>query len=83
MDRLEQPQKPVLQPLYVDLDDDPDAGPQPIHLGVRTGYHWLVSYLKQLEQMGVNHVALNLRFNRAPIDETLEKLAKHVLAEFE
>lgn len=79
---LGQPPKPVLQPLYIDLSDNADETPTPIHLGVRTGYRWLLSYLQQLEEVGVNHVALNLRFNRAPIDETLERLARNVLPNF-
>ena len=80
--RLGAPQKPVLQPLYLDLAEDPDAGPQPIHLGVRTGGNWLVSHLRHLEKIGVNHVALNLRFNRAPVNETLDRLARDVLPLF-
>lgn len=79
---LGQPQKPVLQPLYIDLADNPEEGPQPIHLGVRTGHRWLTAYLHQLQGMGVNHVALNLRFNRAPIDDTLDRLARDVLPQF-
>ena len=80
---LGQPDKPVLQPLYIDLLDDPDAAPRPIHLGVQTGHRWLTGYLQQLETLGVNHVALNLRFNRAPIDDTLNLLARHVLPAFD
>ncbi|MCT8159480.1 LLM class oxidoreductase [Pseudoruegeria sp. SHC-113] len=80
--RLGQPAKPVLQPLYVDLAEDPDEGPSPIHLGVRTGHRWLLAYLRELEASGVHHVALNLRFNRAPIDATLDRLARDVLPSF-
>lgn len=72
----------MLQPLYIDLSDNADETPTPIHLGVRASYRWLLSYLQQLEEIGVNHVALNLRFNRAPIDETLERLARNVLPNF-
>ena len=74
--------KPVMQPLYIDLSEDADAGPQPIHLGVRAGHRWLTAYLQQLEAAGVNHVALNLRFNRADIDATLDRLAQDVLPQF-
>ena len=74
--------KPVMQPLYVDLDEEPDSPPQPIHLGFRSGARHLLSYLRSLEEVGVNHVALNLRFNRADVDETLRQLAEHVLPEF-
>ena len=56
--------KPVMQPLYIDLVTNPDAMPQPIHLGIRTGVNYLASYLQLLEKRGVNHVALNVRFNQ-------------------
>lgn len=82
LNTLGQTPKPVLQPLYVDLAEDPSEGPSPIHLGVRAGHRWLLTYLKQLEGIGVNHVALNLRFNRGPIDATLDRLAQHVLPHF-
>lgn len=74
--------KPVMQPLYVDLLDDPDATPQPIHLGLRTGMDHLRSHLRTLESIGVNHVALNLRFNRANIDTTLQRLGDELLPDF-
>lgn len=75
-------QKPFLMPLYVDLQSDNDFRPQPIHLGIRTGIHYLVDYLRELQGIGVNHVALNLRFNAAPIEPILEKLAKELLPHF-
>lgn len=55
------PAKPAVQSLYIDLVDDPDATPQPIHLGFCSGANHLRTYLKSLEDIGVNHVALNLR----------------------
>jgi len=74
--------KPVMQPLYVDLADDPAAPPQPIHLGYRLGARHLVDHLKSLEDVGINHVALNLRFNQANIETALKRLAEDVLPEF-
>ena len=74
--------KPFMQPLYIDLQPDKDFRPQPIHLGFRIGVHYLVDYLQQLADIGVNHVALNLRFNQASIPTTLEQLAQHVLPHF-
>ena len=74
--------KPVMQPLYVDLTEDPNAPPQPIHLGLRLGVNPLRDYLKSLEQMGMNHVALNLRFNQADIETTLNRLADDILPDF-
>ena len=74
--------KPVMQPLYVDLTEDPDSRPQPIHLGLRLGANHLRDYLKSLEQIGINHVALNLRFNQADIETTLKRLADDILPDF-
>jgi len=71
--------KPVMQPLYIDLLDDDHAAIQPFHLGIRTGSRGLVAWLQALEAAGVHHVAFNLRFNRAPIDHTLHRIAEHVL----
>jgi len=79
---LGRPHKPVMQPLYVDLLDDDQGKAQNIHLGLRSNADFLVDYLKGLESAGVNHVALNLRFNHASIESTLEKLADKVLPEF-
>lgn len=74
--------KPFLQPLYIDLQDNPDFKPMPIHLGFRIGTKYLVEYLYFLQEIGVNHIALNLRFNHAQIEDTLEALAKEVLEKF-
>lgn len=76
------PAKPVMQPLYIDLDEDPETPPRPIHLGFRLGVEHLRAYLKSLEDIGVNHVALNLRFNRANIETTLKCLAEDILPDF-
>ncbi|MEM7697559.1 MAG: LLM class oxidoreductase [Verrucomicrobiota bacterium] len=74
--------KPVMQPLYIDLADDPDTSPSPIHLGFRLGIKRLKDYLNALRSIGINHVALNLRFQQAAIESTLEKLATELLPEF-
>ena len=76
------PNQPVMEPFYVDLAKDPDTPPQPIHLGLRLGSHHLRTYLKSREEIGVNHVALNLRFNQADIETTLKRLADDILPDF-
>ena len=63
----------------VDMADDPGKQPQPIHLGFRLGVRHLRAYLKSLQEIGVNHVALNLRFNQADIEKTLKHLAAEIL----
>jgi luciferase-type oxidoreductase len=74
--------KPAMQSLYIDLQDDPDATLRPIHLGFSSGVNALRSYLKELQHIGINHVALNLRFNKADIESTLKRLAKEILPDF-
>ena len=78
----ERPPQPIMQPLYFDLLESSGSKPQPIHLGFRSDTKYLLEYLKLLEAIGVNHVALNLRFNQSDIDATLETLAEEVLPEF-
>ena len=75
--------QPVMEPLYVDLADDPDTLPHAIHLGFRLGMNRLCDYLKTRQEIGVNHVALNLRFNQADIEATMRRLADELLAEFQ
>ena len=74
--------KPVMQPLYIDLTKDPDTQATAIHLGFRLGVNHLRDYLKSLEQIGMNHVALNLRFNQTDIETTLKCLADNILPDF-
>jgi luciferase-type oxidoreductase len=74
--------QPIMQPLYIDLVEKPDQAPTPIHLGMRLGSQHLCEYLQSLEQLGVNHVALNLRFNQLDIDDTLHRLSEEVLTTF-
>lgn len=74
--------KPFMQALYVDLVASRTASPTPLHLGYCTGVKWLIDHLKDLERIGVNHVAINLRWNKADIEETMVKLAEEVLPEF-
>jgi len=74
--------KPVMQSLYIDLVEDPIAEPRPIHLGFQSGINYLKMYLQGLRSAGINHVALNLRFNQADIEETIKRLGDELIAEF-
>jgi hypothetical protein len=40
--------KPFVQSLYIDLSDDPDMPPQPIHLGYRAGRNFVLRFLDGL-----------------------------------
>ena len=74
--------KPVIQSLYVDVMNKPTMPPRPIALGYAAGTDFLREHLKSLQAIGVNHVALNLRYNNAEIEPTLEKIAQEILPEF-
>ena len=37
---------------------------------------------RKARAVGINHVALNLRFNHADIEDTMKRLADEVLPEF-
>ncbi|WP_371154982.1 LLM class oxidoreductase [Jannaschia sp. 2305UL9-9] len=76
------PDKPVMQSLYVNLLDDPDAPARPIHLGFQSGSGFLRRYLTDLRALGINHVAINLRFNSAGIETTMKRLADDILPDF-
>lgn len=67
---------------YVDLAENPDEAPQPIHLGLRLGTNHLRDYLNSRQEIGVNHIALNLRFNQADIEMTMKRLADDILPDF-
>lgn len=74
--------KPLTQSLYLDLAEDPDELPRPIHLGLRLGRRPLVQYLERLRAVGVNHVTFNLRLSQRPVPDVLEELAREVLPRF-
>ena len=67
--------KPAIQSLYVDLLEDPNARPESIHLGFRCGIQFLKTYLYQLQEIGINHVALNLSLQRGDLDMAMQVIA--------
>ncbi len=74
--------KPYMQSLFIDLHSDDNFRPQPIPLGFRIGANHLVSYLKLMQEIGVNHVALVLRFNTNDVTDTLKFLSKKIVPHF-
>lgn len=74
--------KPFLQSLYIDLLDNPNAAPTPMHLGFRSTTKYLIEYLKILENQGVNHVILNLKYSSKPAKEVIEQLGSDVIHHF-
>ncbi|MCD2138749.1 LLM class oxidoreductase [Salinicoccus halitifaciens] len=71
--------KPFIQSLSLDLHEDPDYKPQQIHLGFRTGINYLKSYLQELEEMGVDHVMLGLKFSKRPVDEVIQEIGEEII----
>ncbi|MFC4993768.1 LLM class oxidoreductase [Rubritalea tangerina] len=74
--------QPVMQSLYIDLVSKGGEGASAIHLGFRSGIEYLIDHLKKLESSGVNHVALNLRFNQRDVEETVRQIADELLPHF-
>jgi len=75
--------KPFVQSLYVDLADEPDLPPSPIHLGFRGGRNILIRFLEGLRGAGVHHVALNLKYGERDAGEVLEEIGQEVLPQLE
>lgn len=71
-----------MQSLYIDPLEDDGAQPSPIHPGFRSGIDVLEACLDELNAIGINHVALNLRFNQAEIGRTLDCLAGRLVPRF-
>ncbi|WP_201317760.1 LLM class oxidoreductase [Paenibacillus sp. EPM92] len=74
--------KPFSQSLYVDLTEDPNHRPVPIHLGFRIGRNPLIEFLHLLKNAGVNHVMINLKYGHRPVEEVIEELDEEVLPHF-
>jgi luciferase-type oxidoreductase len=71
--------KPFVQSFYVDLSDDPEAAPTPIHLGFRGGRHFVLRFLEALRSIGVNHVILNFKYGARNAGDVLEEIGKEIL----
>lgn len=74
--------KPFIQPISVDLSEDPDAKPEPVRSGYRLGRNLLIELLEDLRKVGVNHVIFNFKRGRRPAAETMEEIAQEVLPHF-
>lgn len=71
--------KPFAQSFYVDLSDDPNERPTPIHLGFRAGRKIFLEFLLGLRSAGVNHVILNFKYGQRNAREVLEEIGQEVL----
>ncbi|WP_323843994.1 LLM class oxidoreductase [Microbulbifer magnicolonia] len=75
--------KPFAQSFYVDLSDDPNQPPQPIHLGIRGGRRVLFRLLDELRSAGVHHVILNLKYGARDAAEVLDEIGQEVLPQLD
>lgn len=73
------PAKPVIQSLYMDLAETDDRPARPIALGYAAGPAFFRQHLADLQAIGVNHVAINLRYNTADIEDTMKRIASEIL----
>jgi luciferase-type oxidoreductase len=60
---------------HLDLLDAPDAPATPIRFGARVGRDGLIAHLTALADIGVDHLAINLRQPGRPPAEIIEELA--------
>ncbi|QEL82216.1 LLM class oxidoreductase [Bacillus sp. JAS24-2] len=74
--------KPFIQPMHLDLSEDPNERPTPIRLGYRTGRKALIELLDIYKSIGVNHLFLALFDGQRPADEVLDELGEEVLPHF-
>jgi len=72
--------KPFAQSLYIDLLDNPEAGPKKIHLGFSSGRLYLKDYLHSLREVGVEHIVLNVKYSQRPAAEVIEELGEFVVS---
>lgn len=74
--------KPFAQSLYIDLAENPGEPPTPIQLGLRAGHRFITDYLNTLKEIGVNHVGLNLKYGKRPVNEVVQELGEYVVPHF-
>lgn len=73
---------PLIQGLFLDLDEDANAPLRPIHAGLRLGRNALIDFLSQLQAAGVQHAAFNTKPSQRPVIEVMQELAEFVLPHF-
>lgn len=78
--------EPVFKPMgvgaYLDLFENPHAPMRRIPGGFRSGRYALISFLQEVKDAGINHVALNLKVSHRPYVEVMDELAEEVLSGF-
>jgi hypothetical protein len=69
-----------VQSFYVDLRDDPDAAPTPIHLGFRGGRHFVLRFFEAVRSIGSGSITSSLISSTARnAGDMLEEIGKKIL----
>jgi len=71
--------KPFIQSLNLELLADPQAAPEPITLGMRSGHLALTRYLRRMAEVGVSHVIVNVSGRTRPVHSVLKEIGDHVI----
>jgi luciferase-type oxidoreductase len=75
--------KPFGQPLFLNLLEDPKAPPTPIRFGFTTGREYLLEYLEEMRQVGVNHVIIAPTRDAArPVADVVQEIAEEIVPHF-
>jgi luciferase-type oxidoreductase len=69
------------QSMILDLSPDPNAETEQLGLGIRTGRNGLVRYLRDIDELGANHVMFNLMTGSRPTEEVLQEICEDVVCE--
>lgn len=78
----DQAAKPYITAIHLNLSKDDTATFKQQRFGGTVGINHLTEYLKAYENVGVNHMAINLRKSETPVSEAIAKIEEVVLPEF-
>jgi luciferase-type oxidoreductase len=76
--------KPFAQPLFINLLEDPQAPVTYLRAGFSAGREFLLRYLEELRNAGVNHVVLSIREQEStrPLAEVYQEIVEEVLPHY-
>ncbi|ASA21641.1 LLM class oxidoreductase [Paenibacillus donghaensis] len=75
--------KPFIQPFGIVLSEDPNEVPLALSpSGFKTGYKFLIEYFYSLQEAGINHVPLALKFGYRPVEEVIQEIGEFVVPHF-
>lgn len=74
--------KPFIQPISIDLSENPREAPKPIQGGFRAGHAFLIDYLYAYQDIGVNHIFFGLKAGKRPAEEVIQELGEYVVPYF-